>query len=58
MQVLGLEDQLQRQCSRAALLRERLKTQQPPEGTKEALPDLPHPKALMVVSVSPGGYHR
>ena len=57
-QVLGLEDQLQRQRSRAALLRDRLKAQQPPQGTKEAVPDLPGPTAPMALSVSPGTYHR
>ena len=54
MQVLGLEEQLQRQRSRASLLRERLKAQQPPDEVRVVLEDQPSAKAPLLTSVSPG----
>ena len=52
--MLGLEDQLQRHRSRAALLQEQVKEQQPPMRAPAASDDLPGPTAPPLLSVSPG----
>ena len=52
--MLGLEDQLQRHRSRAALLQEQVKDQQPPMRAPAASDDLPGPTAPPLLSVSPG----